>query len=387
MEKMKDKTLLTTLGREPEKNFGIINPPVYHASTVLFSTVKDMRELNSKPRRFVRYGLSGTPTQFALEEALAKIEGGHDCALFPSGLAAISMALMAFVHSGDHILMVDSVYGPTRRFCDHWLSRMGVATTYYDPLIGGGIMDLIRPETKVVFTESPGSLTFEVQDIPAISAAAKEKGLVVMMDNTWATPWFFKPFEKGVDVSIQAGTKYIAGHSDVLLGSVTTTEAAWPLVHRAAQGFGQQAAPDDCYLALRGLRTMDIRLERQQATALTLARWLMDRPEVDRVLHPALPEDPGHEIWKRDFTGSSGLFGVILKPCASESLENMLDGYSLFGMGYSWGGFESLIIPVDMQLVRTTTAWEAAGPTLRIHAGLEDPEDLIGDLEAGFRRL
>lgn len=384
---MKEETKVVTAGRDPENHYGIINPPVYHASTVLFSTLAALEGRDPLSSRSVTYGLRGTPTQFALNQALAELEGGHECWLFPSGLAAVVVALLAYVKAGDHVLMTDSVYGPTRTFCDIWLRRFGVATTYYDPLIGSAIAGLMRPETTIVFTESPGSLTFEVQDIPAISAAAKDGGATVIMDNTWASPLYFKPFEHGVDVSVQAATKYIVGHSDAMLGSVTSTEAAWPALQRAALLFGQQGAPDDCYLAQRGLRTMAVRLARHQETGLRLARCLLDRPEVDQVLHPGLPGDFGHDIWKRDFTGASGLFGVVLKPCSRQGLAAMLDGLELFGMGYSWGGYESLILPSDPRPVRTATRWSAPGPLLRIHAGLEDPQDLIADLEAGFERL
>jgi cysteine-S-conjugate beta-lyase len=384
---MKDETKLVTLGRHPERNYGIINPPVYHASTVLFPTIEALENAPAGSSRQVTYGLHGTPTQHGLADALAELEGGHDTWLFSSGLAAITVAMLAYLKTGDQVLMTDSVYGPTRRFCEVWLKRFGIETTYYHPLIGEGIESLMRPETRVVFTESPGSLTFEIQDIPAICRVARNHNAIVMLDNTWASPLYFKPFDFGVDVSIQAATKYICGHSDVMLGSVTANAEAWPALAKAALHFGQQGAPDDCYLVQRGLRTLAVRLGRHQDSGLKLARWLQKRPEVDRVLHPALPEHPGHALWKRDFSGASGLFAVQLKPCSKKGLAAMLEGMTLFGMGYSWGGYESLIIPIDLTRIRTVTTWTGQGPLLRIHAGLEDADDLIADLKQGFERL
>ncbi len=384
---MKEDTRIVNLGRDPQKQYDAVNPPVVHASTIIFPNVEELEAREAAPGKKKTYGLHTTPVSQALEEAIARLEGGFDARLFPSGLAAVAVALMAFLKAGDHLLMVDAVYGPTRRFCDNVLARFGVETTYYDPLIGAGIAELIRPNTKVVYVESPGSVTFEVQDVPAIAEAAHKRGATVLMDNAWATPLFFKPFEHGVDVSIQPATKYIGGHGDLLLGAVSATEAAWPKLLEATRDFGQGGAPDDCYLALRGLRSLKVRLERHQQTGLALAEWLSRRPEVERVLHPALPSCPGHEIWKRDFTGASGLFSVALKPYSKEALAAMLDNMELFAMGYSWGGYESLIMPHDPATTRTATRWEAAGPTLRIHAGLEDPDDLIADLKAGLGRL
>ncbi len=384
---MKEETKLVVLGRDSRANHGIVNPPVYHASTVLYPTVKDLESRSDWPPKSVTYGLHGTPTTFALEDAIAELEGGFDAVITPSGLSAIILALMAFLKAGDHLLMVDSVYGPTRRFCDTTLARFGVETAYYDPLAGAGIKELIRPRTKVVFVESPGSNTFEVQDIPALAQEAHQAGAVVIMDNAWASPLFFKPFEKGVDISIQAVTKYISGHSDVMLGSVTATEEHFPQLRKTALELGLNGAPDDCYLALRGLRTLDVRLRRHQETGLALACWLEGRPEVDRVLHPGLESDPGHELWKRDFLGASGLFGAVLKPFSKRAVEAMLDHLELFKMGYSWGGYESLILPTDPAPGRTATQWRAQGPSLRIHAGLEHVEDLIADLGKGLERL
>ncbi|MCY4550889.1 MAG: cystathionine beta-lyase [Defluviicoccus sp.] len=385
---MKEDTIITTAGRDPEANFGIVNPPVYHASTITHATVAAMRE--ARERRFeprvYTYGRHGTPTHSALEEAVAAVEGGERAVCLGSGLAAINAAILAFVETGDHILMADNVYSPARRFCDSFLGRFGVETSYFDPAIGGGIADLITERTRIVYVESPGSLTFEMTDIPAVAAPAHEAGAVVVMDNTWAAGVLFKPFEHGVDVSVQAATKYIVGHSDVMMGTVTTSEALWPKVRQSAADLGANCGPDDVYLALRGLRTLGVRLRQHHENGLILARWLGDRPEVDRVLHPALPDDPGHALWKRDFTGACGLFGVVLRPAPEAAVAAMLDGMELFSMGASWGGFESLILPTNPAAIRTATTWDR-GPTIRIHAGLEDTGDLIADLERGFERL
>jgi len=383
MTKKKQDTVIVTAGRDPEANFGIVNPPVYHASTVLYPTLEAVKA-RAQP---VTYGRRGTPTTFALQDAIAELEGGYKTALTSSGLSAVTTALLAYLKAGDHLLMVDSVYQPSRHFCDTVLVRYGVDVEYYDPLIGGGIERLIRPETKVIFTESPGSVTFEVQDIPAIAEAAHRAGVTVMLDNTWASPLYFKPFEHGVDVSIQAVTKYLCGHSDVMMGSITTTEAAWKELLDTHGAIGQCVAPDDVYLVLRGIRTLSTRLERHMKSGIALAQWLAKRPEVKRVLHPALPDDSGHEIWKRDFTGACGLFSVELNPCSEKALAAFLDGLELFGMGYSWGGFESLVIPQYPKKMRTAMEWNAEGQILRFHVGLEDIGDLVADLEAGFARL
>jgi len=386
---MEKDTKIVRVGRDPKFYGGAVNPPVYHASTILFPTVEEFETSQKRKPLQMRYGLLGTPTTYCLEQAISELEGGYGTVLCSSGLAAICIALMAFVKSGDNILMVDSVYGPTRRFCDNWLPRYGVTTTYYEPQIGAGISDLIREETSVIFIESPGSLTFEVQDVVAISAAAKAKGVRVLMDNTWASPIFFKPLTKGVDVSIQAVTKYIAGHSDVMLGSVTTTEEAWSAVKTCFTHYGQQGAPDDVYLAQRGLRTISVRLKRHEETGLILANWLKERPEVEQVLHPAFSDCPGHEFWKRDFLGTAGLFGVVLKPVPRSALFAMLDHMEIFGIGFSWGGYESLITPSDLSNIRTVSRyrWDDGCSLLRLNAGLEDPRDLIADLDAGFDRL
>ena len=388
---MKQDTKIVTAGRDPAGNYGIVNPPVYHASTVIHPTVADLEATQSQARdpsnRGVFYGRHGTPTTFALEDAVLALEGGYGCAVYPSGLAAVTGALMAFIESGSHLLVVDTVYFPTRRFCDTILKRFGVETTYYDPLIGSGIADLVQPNTKAIFVESPGSLTFEVQDVPAIAEVAHAHGATVIMDNTWGTPLYFKPFEKGVDVSVQAATKYIVGHSDAMLGTAVANEDHWPALKPCTAAVGFCAGPDDIYLAQRGVRTMSVRLERHASNALALAEWLDQQPEVARVLYPPLPSDPGYELWKRDFSGACGLFGVVLKDVPKEAVVAMLDGLELFGMGASWGGYESLILPTYPERFRTATTWAPEGPTLRIHAGLEDIGDLIDDFDQGLQRL
>lgn len=387
---MKEETKIVVAGRHPEDNFGIVNAPVYHASTVLYPSLAELQKTHAARaagERVVSYGRIGTPTTWSLEDAVAELEGGYRAQVFPSGLAAVSHAMLAFLKSGDHLLMTDSVYGPSRIFCDNVLSRFGIEVTYYDPLIGAGIADLIRPETRLVYVEAPGSQTFEMQDIPAIADVAHARDALVMMDNTWASPLFFKPFDHGVDISIQAGTKYIVGHSDVMLGIVTTTKDCWPVLQKGANMMGQTAGPDDVYLAQRGMRTLSVRLKQHMVNAIAVAEWLKGRPEVHSVLHPALPDDPGHAIWKRDFTGSSGLFSMRLKEVSKDAIAAFLDDLELFGMGYSWGGYESLIILADPTSYRTATTWDNTNPLLRLHIGLEAVEDLIADLEAGFNRL
>lgn len=387
----KTATKLAHLGSDPARFAGAVNPPVFRASTILAPDL-DTYETENR-QRFERgetvYGRFGTPTHRALEQALSELEGGADTLLYPSGLSAVATALLTVMNSGDHLLMVDSVYGPTRKVCEGTLKRMGIATTYYDPTIPAkALKELIRPETKAVFLESPGSMTFEMQDIPALTATAKAAGLTVLMDNTWATPVYFQPLSHGVDLSIQAATKYIVGHADAMLGAVTAN-ADWAKALRATTyELGVCPGPDDVYLGLRGLRTMEVRLARHAETSLALARWLEQRPEVHRVLHPALPGDPGHEIWARDFGGSSGLFGVVLAHAyPRKAVAAMLDGLELFGIGSSWGGYESLAIACYPQSQRTASRWDAPGPLLRLHAGLEDPGDLIADLAAGLERL
>jgi cysteine-S-conjugate beta-lyase len=387
---MKDETKLVVAGRSPENNFGIVNVPVYHASTVLYSSLDDLvsrHKQRAEGKKVVTYARMGTPTLWSLEDAVAEIEGGYRCQVFPSGLAACAHTIQAFVKTGDHILVTDSVYGPTRSFCNDVLTRFGVETTYYDPLIGSGISDLIRPNTTVVFTESPGSQTFEIQDIPAIAKVAHKHGAVVLMDNTWASPLYYKPFEHGVDVSIQAGTKYIVGHSDAMMGTVTTTEEHWHTLQAAANLTGQTAGPDDAYLAQRGLRTLSVRLKQHMKNGIKVANWLKTRPEVHSVIHPALPCHPNHDLWKRDFLGASGLFSFRLNACSRDAVAAFLDDLKLFGMGYSWGGFESLVIYADPSSYRTATDWDNTNPLIRLHIGLEDTDDLIDDLAAGLDRM
>ena len=382
---MKDDTLLVSAGREPEKNHGVVNPPIYRASTILYETV----EAFEAPRkvRGVYYGRGGTPTTFALEDAMSALDCAHGAVVTGSGKTAIAQALMAFLEAGDHLLMVDSAYAPTRQFCDRVLARFGIETTYYDPLIGAEIERLIRPSTRAVFTESPGSLTFEVQDVSAIAEVAHAHEVLVMLDNTWATGLYFKPFQHGVDIAINAATKYIGGHSDLMMGVVTSTEACYRQLRHGMYDLGSYVSPDDCYQALRGLRTLSVRLERHARNALRMAEWFQQRPEVERVLYPALPDDPGYALWRRDFLGASGLFGMLLKPCPERAWHAFVEGVELFGLGASWGGYESLIMPNHPERYRTATSWDPRFPSIRFHIGLEDPEDLIADLERGFERL
>jgi cystathionine beta-lyase len=378
-------TRLVTAGRDPQAHFGFVNPPVYHASTVLYPTAADQVAHRAR----YSYGRRGTPTSEALEQAMMELEG-PGCAgvsLLPSGLAAISTALLAATSAGDHLLVTDTAYRPTRIFCDSVLKRFGVETTYYDPLIGADIAKLFRPNTRAVFTEAPGSQTFEMQDIPAIAEVAHARDAIVLMDNTWATPLYYNAFDKGVDLSIQAGTKYIGGHSDIMFGMISANARTLSKLKDTAGNMGLCTGPDDINLALRGLRTLGVRLAHHQQSALHVARWLAQRPEVLRVMHPALETDPGHALWKRDFTGASGLFSVILKPAPETAVYALMDALELFGMGFSWGGFESLVILFDCAEYRTATRWAAGGPTLRFHIGLEDVGDLTADLERGFRAM
>ena len=379
----KQDTRLAHAGRDPARFDGFVNTPIYRGSTVLYPTLQCLED-NAQD---YSYGRLGTPTVDALQNAIAELEGGHATLLTPSGLSAISATLLSFVSSGDHILVSDSVYRPTRRFCDNVLKRLGVTTTYYDPLIARGIAGLITDKTKLVFTESPGSQSFEVQDIPAIAEAAHARGAVVVMDNTWATPLYFKPFAHGADVSIQAATKYIVGHADAMLGAITTNKKTTSAVARTHDELGLCPGPEDVYLGLRGLRSLSVRLARHHESGLALAEWLAARPEVERVIHPGLPGDAGHGLWQRDFTGASGLFAIVLKPASHNALAAMLDHLALFGMGYSWGGYESLILPFDPRTYRSATTWQVEGAALRLHIGLEDVEDLKADLDAGFARL
>ena len=382
---IKTDTRLVTSGRDPQAYHGFVNPPVYHASTLLYPTAEDQVAHRAR----YNYGRRGTPTSEALEDALREIEGGAcaGVALLPSGLAAISAALLATARAGDHVLIPDSVYRPTRNFCNGVFKRFGVETTYYDPLVGAAIARLFKSNTRVAFVEAPGSQSFEMQDIPAIAKIAHERNAAVLMDNTWATPLYFPAFEKGVDLAIQAGTKYIGGHSDLMFGCVSANAATLPALKDTVYSMGLCVGPDDMYLALRGLRTLGVRLDRHYQSGLRVARWLEQRREVLRVIHPALESDPGHKIWKRDFTGACGLFSVVFKPTSEQSVHAFLNELALFGLGYSWGGFESLAILFDCSEYRTATKWAPGGPTVRLHIGLEDPDDLIADLERGFAAM
>ena len=372
-------TRLAHAGYNPRDFHGFVNPPVVHASTVLFPDAKTMATRNQK----YTYGTRGTPTTDALALAIDELEGSAGTVIVPSGLAAVTVPLLAFLSAGDHLLIVDSVYHPTRNFADTMLKRLGVTTEYYDPAIGAGIADLMRPETKVVFTESPGSNTFEMQDIPAIAKAARARDAIVMMDNTWATPIYFKPLDHGVDISIHAATKYPAGHSDVLLGTVSANERCWPTLREGFQTLGACAAPDDSYQVLRGLRTMGVRLAQHQKSALEIARWLEGQPGVARVLHPALESFPGHALWKRDFCGASGIFSIVLDGGAEKQAHAFLDALEIFGLGYSWGGYESLAVHVFLG-DRTVARGDHEGPVMRLQIGLEDADDLKEDLERGL---
>lgn len=368
---------------------GIVNPPVWRASTILYDDVAALRagvRTNEDGKLF--YGRRGTPTQWSLADALTAMEpDAAGTMLFPSGVSATAVALLSVLNPGDELLMVDSAYDPTRGFCDGFLKRFGVSTRYYDPLAGAGIEALLTERTRAIFLESPGSLTFEVQDVPAIVAVAKAHNLVTLIDNTWATPLLFPALSFGIDLSILACTKYIVGHSDVMAGSVTANAAHFAALRKTAQQLGQVMSPDDAWLAARGLRTLDVRMERHQASAVRIAHWLAEQREVARVLHPALPGCPGHEAWKRDFKGSSGLFSFVLNGGDEASRAALIDGLAHFGIGYSWGGYESLALPVDPQKYRTATRWEAEGPVVRLQIGLEDVDDLIEDLRAGLDRF
>jgi cysteine-S-conjugate beta-lyase len=377
------ETRLVTSGRDTKAQKGFVNPPVVRGSTVLYPTADDLHAHRGE----FTYGRQGTPTTRALQEALMALEGPQ-CAgvgLAPSGLSAITTALLAVLKAGDHLLVCDNAYRPTRNFCNGLLARYGVEISYFDPLIGAGVAALFKPNTRAVLIEAPGSQSFEMPDLPAIAGVAHKRGALVIDDNTWATPLFHRSLDQGVDISIQAATKYIGGHSDIMFGTISANAGAWPLLAETIRLLGVCAGPDDVFLALRGLRTLAVRLAHHQQSAIEMARWLAKRPEVIRVLHPALEGDPGHAIWKRDFTGASGLFSIVLKPAPKHAVDALLDAVRLFGMGYSWGGFESLVIPFDCTEYRTATAWAPGGPTLRLHIGLENVADLKADLEQGFK--
>lgn len=378
-----DATEIVHLGRNPETQSGFVNPPVFRGSTVLFPTYAKFK---SREQPYT-YGRRATPTTHALEEAITALTGGAQTILTSSGLGAVSTALLAFAQSGDHILVTDSVYQPTRTFCDKMLTRLGIETEYYDPLVGSAISKLTRPNTRLIFAESPGSQTFEMQDIPALARVAQAKNIWLIADNTWASPLFCKPLALGADVTLEAATKYVAGHADAMLGIVTANARAAKHLEHAKEGLGTCPGSEETFLALRGLRTLDVRLERHMKSALDVARWLETREEVARVIHPGLESHPGHVIWKRDFSGATGLFAAVLKPASEKALAAFLDGLKYFGMGYSWGGYESLVIPFDPRSYRTATKWNEPGPALRFHIGLEDVRDLKTDLEAAFSRL
>jgi cystathionine beta-lyase len=375
----KPDTIAVSAGRMSEEHFGAVNTPVYRASTFLFA---DLKGLESRGAAYV-YGRRGTPSSRSLEDAFCALEGGACTVLVPSGLNACATAILAVVGAGDHLLMVDSCYEPTRDFCDKILSRFGVETSYYPPT--ADIAPYLRPNTKAVFCESPGSLTFEVQDISAIAKTAHAHGASVLMDNSWATPLLFAALAHGVDLSIQSVSKYIGGHADLMMGAITANQSHADRLVRFHGTSGLFSSGDDIFLALRGFRTLSVRLERHAQTAMKLARWLKDRPEVTRLLYPALPGDPGHALWRRDFKGACGLFSFELKPVSKTALAALMDGFAHFRMGWSWGGFESLIVPAHIR--RTVSPFPAAGPVLRIHVGLENADDLIADLERGFTRL
>ncbi len=385
--KSRMRTLIAHAGRDPHRNHGVVNPPVYHASTILKPTLAEL-EASRKPEfDGYRYGRRGTPTSRSFEEAVAALYRADDAIAVSSGLAAICCAILSQVSAGDHILLADSVYFPTRKFAEGFLKRFGVSSSYFDPMKPEELAENIRLETKIVYLEAPGTMTFEVSDIPKLAAIAHQHDATVIMDNTWATALYFDALEHGVDIVVEAVTKYICGHSDIMMGTIASRTAHAGAIRDMVYMQGNCSGPDDLYLAQRGLRTMAVRLAQNGETALALAEWLQERPEVDRVLHPALPSCPGHDLWKRDFTGASGLFSFVLKPVSKTALAAFLDGLELYGMGASWGGYESLILPGDPAAARTATKWEVPGQLLRIHAGLEDEADLIADLEAGFERL
>ncbi|MDA8514668.1 cystathionine beta-lyase [Citrobacter sp. Igbk 14] len=380
----KVETKLTRLGRDVHDQYGFVNTPIYRGSTVVFDTVDSLQ--NNKAKFW--YGTLGTPTIKSLEDAWSELSGAEGTVMSPSGLGAVALALMTTLKSGDHLLMPDSVYNPTRNFCKVFLEKFGVEITYYDPLVGENIVELFRTNTSTLFLESPGSQSFEIQDVPLLTRLAKQRGIKTIIDNTWATPIFFKAHEHGCDLSVEAGTKYLSGHSDLLMGLVSANAETWPALRAMYDSMAMLPGAEDCFLALRGLRTMHIRLKEAERRALEVANWLSEQPEVSRILHPAFEGCPGHEIWKRDFKGSSGLFSVVFKPGFSkEALSYMLDNMKIFGMGYSWGGFESLVVPFNCADYRTATKWNPEGLTIRLQIGLENVEDLMTDLRQGLDRL
>jgi cystathionine beta-lyase len=384
LKRFRERTRVVLAGRDPEDSYGFVNPPIVRGSTVVYQSMDDFLVRKSR----YMYGTMGNPTLDALELACNTMEGGAGVVVCPSGLLACTLPLLAVLSSGDHLLITDSVYRPTRNFAENVLKRMGVEIEYYPPHLGKDIAALFRPNTRAVFTEAPGSQSFEMQDIPAIAKVAHKHGALVLMDNTWATPLFYDSHKHGVDLSIQAGTKYYAGHSDVLIGTVSArTPELYKQLRSTWELLGVIVAPEDAFLTLRGIRTMPLRLKEQEKAGLELAKWLQKRPEVKQVLHPALKDDPGYKLWKRDFTGASSLFSIVLNPVPQKAVGAFLDHLALFGMGASWGGYESLVLPFDCATYRTVTNWRPGGPCVRIHIGLEDVEDLKEDLDAGFARL
>ena len=386
--KHKLDTQIVSAGRDKKWSKGVVNPPVVRASTVVFDTMDELRHaIKHRANGEMFYGRRGTTTHFAFQAAIAELEGGTGTSLYPSGTAAISGALLSFLQAGDHLLMVDTAYEPTRDLCDKLLAGYGITTTYYDPLIGRDLIKLIQPNTKVLFLESPGSITMEVQDVPTLARIAHEHDMTVMLDNTWASPINYRPFEMGVDISIQAATKYIVGHSDVMMGTATANETHWPKLRENSYLMGQCTSADDVYLASRGLRTLGVRMAQHEKNALKVANWLAQRPEVDHVRHPAFESCPGHEFFKRDFNASNGLFSFVLKQGNVKSVTAFVEGMAHFKMGFSWGGFESLILGVfGIDKLRTATQWDSSKPLIRLHIGLEDTDDLIADLDAAFGR-
>lgn len=381
---MKDETKLIAAGRPHRRPFHPVNHPVERASTFLFPTYDDFLE----GQKSIVYGRIGASNHRALEEAVTMLEGGFETRLAPSGLQAVNAAILAFCKAGDQVLVTDSVYDPVRKFCDRFLARFGIETIYYDPMIGEDMGSLVTERTKVILAESPGSLTFEVQDIPALARVARKAGAMLVVDNTWSAGYYAKPIALGAHVSVQSGTKYLSGHADCLIGTITSAdEAAAKAIFQALLQIGSNVSADDAYATLRGMRTLAARMPRHQENALALAKWLAKRSEVDRVLHPALRSSPGHAFWKRDFSGSSGLFGVVLKPVPAAGVKAFFNGLKLFGMGYSFGGFESLAIPVHPERCRSAEPWQEEGPVVRLHAGLEDGDDLIADLERAFTAM
>lgn len=385
-----NKTKLVSVGRKRKWTHGVVNPPVQRASTVVFNTVAEKQSAAiNRTNQTLFYGRRGTHTHFALQDAMAQIENGAGCALYPCGTAAITSAILSFVKSGDHILMVDTCYEPTRDFCNNILKNLGVETTYFSPTIGHDIEQHIRPNTRLLFLESPGSITMEVQDVPTLSKIAHQHDLIVMLDNTWAAGVNFEALKYGVDISIQAATKYIVGHSDVMLGTAVANEKYWEQLREHSYLLGQCVSADDAYLGLRGIRTLDIRLRQHAENSLTIANWLTSRPEVDHVRHPELPSCPGHEFFKRDFKGGNGLFSFVLKTSYPKATNAFLDTLQHFSMGYSWGGFESLVLanePKSFNSLRTIANPNFKGTLIRVHIGLEDVDDLIADLTAAFEK-